>query len=114
VKRLEPRLAVARSYPRDRLRASERGLPEPLLRGALAAMRRALPLRIAGMLRRAEADAATLHHLVVSEAVVTRCHALGVAVLAWTVNEPADLERVVRFGVDGVITDDPAVFDHLA
>lgn len=113
-KRLEPGLAVSRSYPRDRLRASERGLPDPLLHGALAAMRRALPFRIEGMLRRAEADAATLHHLVVSQAVVTRCHSLGVAVLAWTVNDRAALERVVRLGVDGVITDDPAVFERRA
>jgi glycerophosphoryl diester phosphodiesterase len=114
VKRLEPRLGVSRSYPRDRLRVSERGLPEPVLRGALAALRRALPARIAGMLRRAEADAATLHHLVLSEPLVARCHALGAAVFAWTVNDPAALERVVALGVDGVITDDPAVFDQSA
>jgi glycerophosphoryl diester phosphodiesterase len=31
-------------------------------------------------------------------------------VLAWTVDEPADLARVVEAGVDGVITNDPRIF----
>ena len=29
---------------------------------------------------------------------------------AWTVDEPADLDRVVAAGVDGVITNDPRIF----
>ena len=36
--------------------------------------------------------------------------ARGVAVLAWTVDAPADLERVLAAGVDGVITNDPRIF----
>jgi glycerophosphoryl diester phosphodiesterase len=39
-------------------------------------------------------------------------HALGVPVLAWTVDEPEELERVVAAGVDGVITNDPRIFDR--
>jgi glycerophosphoryl diester phosphodiesterase len=31
-------------------------------------------------------------------------------VLAWTVDEAADLERVLRAGADGVITNDPRIF----
>jgi glycerophosphoryl diester phosphodiesterase len=31
-------------------------------------------------------------------------------VLAWTVDEPGELERVVAAGVDGVITNDPRIF----
>jgi glycerophosphoryl diester phosphodiesterase len=37
--------------------------------------------------------------------VVTLAHHLGVGVTAWTVNRRDDLRRVVRWGVDGVITD---------
>jgi glycerophosphoryl diester phosphodiesterase len=32
-------------------------------------------------------------------------------VLAWTVDEVADLRRVVAAGADGVITNDPRIFD---
>jgi glycerophosphoryl diester phosphodiesterase len=31
-------------------------------------------------------------------------------VLAWTVDNPADLERALAAGVDGVITNDPRIF----
>jgi glycerophosphoryl diester phosphodiesterase len=33
--------------------------------------------------------------------------ALGLKVLVWTVNEPAAMERMLAFGVDGLITDRP-------
>ena len=33
--------------------------------------------------------------------------ALGLAVLPWTVNEPADMEMLIDAGVDGLITDYP-------
>lgn len=34
-------------------------------------------------------------------------HALGLEVVVWTVNEPADIERMIALGVDGLITDYP-------
>lgn len=36
-------------------------------------------------------------------------HALELPVVPWTVNEPADMERLARWGVDGFITDCPDV-----
>jgi len=40
--------------------------------------------------------------------VVRRCHALGLRVDYWTVNEPALATSLVAMGVDGIMTDDPA------
>ncbi len=37
-----------------------------------------------------------------------RAHAAGVEVYVWTVNDPAELSRLARAGVDGVVSDDPA------
>ncbi len=34
-------------------------------------------------------------------------HALGLEVVVWTVNEPADIDRMIALGVDGIITDYP-------
>ena len=42
-----------------------------------------------------------------TEAQVAEAHALGLAVLPWTVNDPAAIRRVVGWHVDGVISDFP-------
>ncbi len=39
--------------------------------------------------------------------LVVEAHSLGLAVVPWTVNEPADMERAIAAGVDGLITDYP-------
>ena len=52
------------------------------------------------------------HHSRVSAGLVDRAHALGLAVVTWTVNSPEDLDAVVEAGVDVVITD--SVVDTLA
>jgi glycerophosphoryl diester phosphodiesterase len=104
---LEPRIRLGLTYPEDRL-----GLRRlrPLARGGLAAMRRALPRRIERMLRRSGATAAMLHFSVVSKAVIDRCHARGAAVFTWTVDDADLAGRLAALGVDGVITNDPRIF----
>jgi len=42
-----------------------------------------------------------------TRAVVDKCHALGLAVHYWTVNEPALAERLLGAGADAIMTDDP-------
>ncbi len=39
--------------------------------------------------------------------LIQEAHGLGLSVLAWTVNEPADMRRLVGWGVDGLISDRP-------
>ncbi|MFP4426094.1 MAG: glycerophosphodiester phosphodiesterase [Spirochaetaceae bacterium] len=36
-------------------------------------------------------------------------HSAGRSVHIWTVNEPADMRRLIRFGVDGIVTDYPSL-----
>jgi glycerophosphoryl diester phosphodiesterase len=111
VARHEPALARGLTYPWDRHGVSGRPLLAPVARSGLEALRRALPLRIGRMLERANASAAVLYHGVVTRAAVRRCHARGAAVLAWTVDSPAVLQRMAKSGVDGVITNDPRIFE---
>jgi glycerophosphoryl diester phosphodiesterase len=110
VKKLEPSLTTGFSYPSDRMGISEHPAFQPLIRAGLRGLRQALPARIGRMLTRARADAALLHHSLVSRRLVERCHARGAAVLAWTVEDEAALERVLAAGVDGVIANDPGLF----
>ena len=38
---------------------------------------------------------------------IAEAHALGLFVLVWTVNEPAEMVRIIELGVDGIISDRP-------
>ena len=40
-------------------------------------------------------------------ALLQEAHAKHLTVLAWTVNNPADMERLIDMGVDGIVTDYP-------
>jgi glycerophosphoryl diester phosphodiesterase len=42
-----------------------------------------------------------------TESLLAEAKALGLKVLPWTVNEPDEMRRLVRWGVDGIITDYP-------
>ena len=43
----------------------------------------------------------------VTEALVKEAQSLGLRVIPWTINAPADMERLIGWGVDGIITDYP-------
>jgi glycerophosphoryl diester phosphodiesterase len=43
----------------------------------------------------------------VTEPLVREAQALGLKVVPWTINNPADMERLIGWGVDGLITDYP-------
>ena len=84
---------------------------------AVRALDRALPLAALcqfgrrGFLRQArEAGAVTVgpYQRLVTRGSVTRAHAAGLRVVPWTANRPRDWARLIRAGMDGIITDDPA------
>lgn len=44
---------------------------------------------------------------VVTEAMVARAHGAGKHVHVWTIDEPAEMHRLIDLGVDGLVTDRP-------
>lgn len=52
------------------------------------------------------------HHLVVNEDLVRQAHDAGLAVNAWTVDEPDRIRWLVDAGVDAVITNVPVIARH--
>jgi glycerophosphoryl diester phosphodiesterase len=106
----EPDLARSLTYPDDRFGLTNRRLVRPLTARGLAGLRQVLPLRLPRWLRNVGAAAATLNWTVVSAPVLERCHALGVAVYVWTVNDAELVAGLDSLGADGIITDDPRLF----
>lgn len=47
------------------------------------------------------------HHSNLSQQLISRARRLGLQVIPWTVNEVTDMERLLDWGVDGIITDYP-------
>ncbi len=50
--------------------------------------------------------------VLVDEAFVEAAHSHGKAVHVWTVNDPQSMERLVAFGVDGIISDLPTLLSR--
>jgi glycerophosphoryl diester phosphodiesterase len=46
--------------------------------------------------------------------VISESHALGLKVVVWTVNKPADMARLIEMGVDGIISDRPDLLREVA
>jgi glycerophosphoryl diester phosphodiesterase len=107
---LEPDLPRSYTLPRDRFGISKRGPLAPLVRGAVSSIGASLPRRLPVLLARAKAVAATLHYSIASRAAIEAAHEVDAAVYVWTVDDPRLAERLVRDGVDGIITNDPRIF----
>ena len=46
--------------------------------------------------------------------LISLSHRLGLAVVVWTVNKPADMARMIEIGVDGIISDRPDLLRQAA
>lgn len=55
------------------------------------------------------ADAALPFFAAVDRDDIRRAHRAGLALFAWTVNDPVVMRRLIQFGVDGLITDNVKV-----
>jgi glycerophosphoryl diester phosphodiesterase len=108
---LEPGLRTGISYPWDRRALAEKAALQPLVWGGVLTLRALLPARIRRMTRSADACSAMIHYSVLSPALVARAHQLDLSIFAWTIDDPGLLARVVDMGVDGVISNDPRIFD---
>ena len=101
--------ARALTYPQDRHGASQVPWPGPVIRASAAALRSAMPVRARLLLAAGPIEALSMHHALVSAPVVRLAHGRGAAVIAWTANTPASVERLARLGVDAIVSDDPGM-----
>lgn len=62
-----------------------------------------------GNLSSLDVDFYTVEQIMVTQQLLDKAHAVGREVWVWTVNGPQDLKEVLKFEVDGIITDTPAL-----
>jgi glycerophosphoryl diester phosphodiesterase len=110
VRELEPGVRLGWSVPkltRDPFRSRAAMLPAYL---ALQVYRRVLPRQAASAIRQHVADALMTQWRLVTPALVRAVQRAGGEIYVWTVDEPALIERFTALGVDGIITNDPRLF----
>jgi glycerophosphoryl diester phosphodiesterase len=74
-------------------------------------MRARLPGRASARIEAGGCEAIMAHQLLVSARLVRRVHGAGGQVYVWTVDSARRIAALEALGVDGVITNDPRLFD---
>ena len=92
---------------------------EPGIRAGITVPRRLAPrgvrivqqlwygFRLPALLRAYDAGLISANHQLVTRLIVRRVHRAGAQVWAWTVDDPREISRLARIGVDGIASDDP-------
>ena len=83
------------------------GLCSALGPGTVAALRYGRLARTAGNAAQVPVRQGPL--VVTTPALVERAHRAGIHVHVWTIDEPAEIARLLDMGVDGIMTDRPTV-----
>jgi glycerophosphoryl diester phosphodiesterase len=74
-------------------------------------MRMRMPGQAAARIRAGGCEAIMCHQILVSARLVRAVHAAGGQLYVWTVDESSRIRALEALGVDGVITNDPRLFD---
>jgi glycerophosphoryl diester phosphodiesterase len=113
IRELEPGLRRGWTYPKVRKDwASKRWAKAPML-AALAWMRERLPGLAARELPRLGVEAMWVYHPLVSRRLARITGLAGVELIAWTVDDPRRMAKLVAAGVDGICSNDPRLFATL-
>jgi glycerophosphoryl diester phosphodiesterase len=109
----EPSLRLGWSVPRVRRDYTTDMLTAIPALAILTGYRAMLPRRALGALREGRFDAIMAHWRVVTNALVRAVAQGGGELYVWTVDDRPMIERLTAMGVDGIITNDPRLFEKL-
>jgi glycerophosphoryl diester phosphodiesterase len=108
--RVAPGLRRGWSVPRARRDYTRSVFALPAY-GIVRWLRLRLPGRARTLIEAGRCEAVMAHRLLVSRALVSSVHDAGGQLYVWTVDDPARIRALEQLGVDGVITNDPRLFE---
>jgi glycerophosphoryl diester phosphodiesterase len=111
IRALEPALRVGWSVPRLRRDYTADILTAIPALVILSGYRTLLPRRVRAALLAGRFDAIMAHWRLVTPALVRAVADGGGELYAWTVDDAAQIARLSAIGVDGIITNDPRLFE---
>jgi glycerophosphoryl diester phosphodiesterase len=113
IRAAEPTLRLGWSVPRVRRDYTTDMLTAIPALAILTGYRAALPRRAHAALKEGRYDAIMAHWRVVTRALVRAVAGGGGDLYVWTVDDVRMIDKLTRMGVDGIITNDPRLFDGL-
>jgi glycerophosphoryl diester phosphodiesterase len=114
IRAAEPALRLGWSVPRVRRDYTTDMLTAIPAFAMLTGYRAALPRRARAALKEGRFDAIMAHWRVVTRALVRAVSEGGGQLYVWTVDDARMIERFTAMGVDGIITNDPRLFEARA
>jgi glycerophosphoryl diester phosphodiesterase len=72
------------------------------------------PARVAKLIESGEIQAVMAFHSLISSRLVKAVHDAGGELYAWTVDDADTIDRLIELGVDGIVSNDPRLFDEVA
>jgi glycerophosphoryl diester phosphodiesterase len=112
LRELEPTLAIGRSVPKVKRDYLARRTTKLLAGLVVFFLRGTLPRKMAKAVHAGKIDAVSAHHMVVTPRFVRAIHLAGGQIYVWTVDDYREIARFTAMDVDGVITNDPRLFDR--
>ncbi|HEY2141309.1 MAG TPA: glycerophosphodiester phosphodiesterase [Solirubrobacteraceae bacterium] len=110
IRAAEPALRLGWSVPRVRRDYTTDMLTAIPALAMLTGYRATLPRRVRTALREGRFDAIMAHWRVVTPGLVRAVAEGGGKLYVWTVDDVATIAKLTRLGVDGIITNDPRLF----
>jgi glycerophosphoryl diester phosphodiesterase len=110
---LEPGLRRGWTFPQTRKDWTSKPWAKPAVWAALKGMRIQLPGLAAEKLPKFGVYAMWVYHPLVSAKLARICELCGVKLIAWTVDDAGRMRELVEMGVDGLVSNDPRLFEQL-